>query len=347
MRGKTYQSYLWQKVLFLLVLLVILNIAIVFALNAGSMKLGFWAVVKGILGKGPDALKTVIWEIRLPRVAGAVLAGIGLGLAGNVQQVLLKNPLASPFTLGISQAAAFGAAFSIIVLGAGSYQTGAEAKIYYANRYLVSLTAFIFALLTSLIVLWLGKVKKLAPEAIALAGVAIGSLWASGTTLLQYFADELKLAAVVFWSFGDLGRLGLEEVRLLGVVISLAFIYFYLNRWNYNTLITGEEGARSLGVDPNKIRFWGMLISSGIAAVITSFCGIIGFIGLLAPHMVRRVIGNDQRFLLPGAALLGGVLLLLADTFARTVISPVILPVGAVTSFLGAPLFLYLLLRGK
>jgi iron complex transport system permease protein len=192
----------------------------------------------------------------------------------------------------------------------------------------------------------LAKLRGFLPESIILAGVALGSLFTAGTTLIQYFADDVEVAAAVFWTFGDLGRISWKEVLIITMVISLAFIYFMFRRWDYNALDSGEESAKSLGVNVERVRLGGMFVSSIITAVSVSFLGIIGFIGLISPQIVRRVIGGDHRFLIPISAIMGSLLLLFSDTLARTVIAPVILPVGAITSFLGAPLFLYLLLRG-
>jgi iron complex transport system permease protein len=288
----------------------------------------------------------VIWHIRLPRIIGAIVAGAGLSVAGCVMQNNLRNPLASPSTLGISNAAAFGANIAIVILGAGSIQSSSTDAVIINNPYIVTTSAFICSMVATMVVLMLAKLRGFLPESIILAGVALGSLFTAGTTLIQYFADDVEVAAAVFWTFGDLGRISWKEVLIITMVISLAFIYFMFRRWDYNALDSGEESAKSLGVNVERVRLGGMFVSSIITAVSVSFLGIIGFIGLISPQIVRRVIGGDHRFLIPISAIMGSLLLLFSDTLARTVIAPVILPVGAITSFLGAPLFLYLLLRG-
>ena len=157
----------------------------------------------------------------------------------------------------------------------------------------------------------------------------------------------MRIAAAVFWTFGDLGRVSWRENGLMAAVVGGAIVYFLFMRWNYNAMANGEELAKSLGVKTSRVRFWGLLVSSLLTAVSVSFMGMIGFIGLIAPQIMKRLIGSDHRFLIPASALMGAVVLLAADTVARTVISPVVLPVGAVTSLLGAPLFFYMLLKGK
>ncbi len=303
-------------------------------------------IAKAVVGKANDGkVNTVVQNMRLPRVLTAIVGGVGLGISGCVLQAILHNPLASSSTLGISQGASFGAAFAIIVLGAGA-QGSTVAAMQFSNPLLISLCAFVCSMGVSLIILALSRFRKITPEAMVLAGVALSAMFQGATTLLQFFANEVQLASVVFWTFGDLGRTGWREVRLMAVVVLAAALYFILSRWSYNALESGEQTAVSLGVNVNRVRVVNMVICSLTAAVIVSYLGIINFIGLVAPHMVRKVVGNNHTYLLPGSALMGAILLLLGDLAARTVISPVILPIGAITSFLGAPLFLYLLFKG-
>lgn len=342
-----YVRYTHRKVV-LVFLLALLTLAVaVFAINAGSAELSPAEVLLTLLGKAEERLQIIVWGIRLPRVLAAITAGVGLSVAGCVMQSILRNPLASPFTLGVSQGAAFGAAVAIIALGAGStHSTSADAVII-DNPYVVTVCAFVGALATTLVVLLLAQVKGVTPEAMVLGGVALGSLFSAATIILQYFASEVQVASVVFWTCGDIGRASWRDLGIMAATVGGALLYFLLNRWNYNALDSGEETARGLGVDVEKVRLAGMFASSLVTAVVVSFLGIIGFVGLVGPHMMRRVLGNDHRFLIPGSSVMGGLLLLGADTLARTVISPVVLPVGAITSFLGAPLFLYLLCKGR
>ncbi|SHI64279.1 iron complex transport system permease protein [Desulfofundulus thermosubterraneus DSM 16057] len=343
---ESYLKYTQRKV-FIICLLVLLTALLgVYAINAGSAELSPAQVLLTLLGKAEGRLNIIIWNIRLPRVLAAVTAGVGLSVAGCVMQNLLRNPLASPFTLGISQGAAFGAAVAIIALGAGStHSTSADAVII-NNPYLVTISAFVGAMATTLVVLFLAQARGVTPEAMVLAGVALGSLFSAATVILQFFASDVQVASIVFWTFGDIGRASWRDLEIMAAVTGAALLYFMANRWNYNALDGGEETAKGLGVDVERIRLTGMFVASLVTAVTVSFLGIIGFIGLVGPHMMRRVLGVDHRFLIPASSVMGGLLLLASDTLARTIISPVVLPVGAITSFMGAPLFLYLLSRG-
>ncbi len=304
--------------------------------------------MRTILGRGQAASETVILNIRLPRVAAATLIGALLAVSGAVMQCVLQNPLASASTLGVSQGAAFGAAIGIIVFGGGVVNSGStHVAIAVNNPYIVTLCAFLFGSLSTAVVLLLSQLRRsLGPTGLVLAGVALSSLFTGGSTLLQYFADETKLSAVVFWTFGNLGAVGWREIAVLAIIFGVAMVYFLLNRWNYNAMRVGADTAKSLGVNARAVMLLSMAICSFAAAVAVAFAGIISFVGLVAPHMMRRFVGDDYRFLIPGSAVAGALVLLAADTFGRLIIAPVILPVGAITAFLGAPVFLLLLLKG-
>ena len=179
-----------------------------------------------------------------------------------------------------------------------------------------------------------------------LAGVAISSMFTGATTLIQYFADEVQLSTLVFWTFGDLGSTGWEDLGGMAAIVIVLCVYCFAHRWDYNALLSGEETAISLGIHIKQLTLVGMILCCLTSSVVVSNVGLISFIGLVAPHIVRMAVGNNHVYLIPGSILGGAVLLLLGDLFARTVISPVILPIGAITSFLGGPLFLYLLFKG-
>jgi iron complex transport system permease protein len=318
----------------------------VIAINAGAADTDPLQVLRALLGLESGISKVVIWNIRLPRVVAGIVAGVGLAVAGCVMQTCLRNPLASPFTLGISNAAAFGANLAIVFLGAGTLHSNTHDAVFIANPYTVTVSAFVFSMIAMSLILLLARLRGFSPESVVLAGVAFGSLFAAGSTLVQYFAEDVQVAAMVFWTFGDLGRVSWQEVGILTALTLAALVYFLLHRWNYNALESGEDAARGLGVHVEQIRFRSMLAASLITAVAVAFMGIIGFIGLIAPQMMRRILGIDHRFLIPASAVTGAALLLFADTLARTLISPVVLPVGAITSFFGAPLFLFILAKG-
>lgn len=342
----SYMKSITHKRLVLWGLVLLLICLAVLGISAGALNLNLLQVVRTLLGLESGQAQTVIWNIRLPRIAAGIVAGAGLSIAGCVMQTCLRNPLASPSTLGISNAAAFGANLAIVFFGAGSTRSNTADAIFISNPYAVTISAFVFSLVAMALILTLTGLRGFSPESVVLAGVAFGSLFTAGSTLVQYFAQDAQVAAMVFWTFGDLGRISWREAAILTVVTMAAIVYFMLRRWDYNALDSGEDSAKSLGVNVERVRFGGMLVSSMITAVAVSFMGIIGFIGLIGPQIMRSIIGPDKRFLIPASALAGACLLLFSDTLARTVISPVVLPVGAITSFFGAPLFLFLLARG-
>ena len=347
----TYKGVIRKKTLFFFGLLVILCAITIYAIAAGTYDLSPLKVIRALLGceEGPAGI--VIWNIRMPRIVAAIVAGWGLAISGVGVQCLLKNPLGSPFTLGISHGAAFGAALAIVVLGAGATQTSvlrttASALVFLEDLFSVTFFAFLGAMAATLVILALSKLKNLSAGSIILAGVALSSLFVSGTILIQYFATEVEIATIVFWTFGDVSRSSWQEIGLMTIASVVVTVYFVLNRWNLNALSSGEDVAKGIGVEVERIRLWGMLMAALVAALVTAFHGVIAFLGLLAPHIARRMVGADHRFLIPYACIVGALLLLLADTVGRILIGSGTLPVGVLTSFMGAPLFLYLLVRG-
>ncbi|MGD6809987.1 MAG: FecCD family ABC transporter permease [Candidatus Bathyarchaeia archaeon] len=336
-----YNKYIGKKVLFILACVAVLVILFLAATAIGSSNLSISEVISQILNQSGIA-----WSIRLPRVLVGVIAGAMLAVSGAVMQCLLKNPLSEPYTLGLSHAAAFGAAFAIMFLGAGAMFSSSRDAVVVSNPYTVTVCAFIFSLISTGVVLALTRLTKVSPEAIVLSGVVMGSIFTAARTALQYFANDVQLASMVYWTFGDLSRITWDNLFLITAVSVPVLVYFIYNRWTYNSINAGVDTANSLGVNVDRHIVIGMILSSLVAALIVSLMGVIGFVGLLAPHMVRRVIGSDHRFLIPASALVGAIILVLSDTLGRTLISPLILPVGVITSFLGGPLFLAILIRG-
>lgn len=345
--NKIYREFIFRKKLVILILTLATIIAFFWSINSGATNIKFKETFLAIFGLGDKKSSFIIRNIRLPRTISGLLAGAGLSVAGCIMQNNLKNLLASPSTLGIANAAAFGANIAIILLGAGTVvSTGAgEVQIY--NPFIVTICAMCFSLMATFLIIFLSKLGQFTTESIILAGAALSSLFSAGTMIIQYFSqDTTKVAAVIFWTFGDLGRTSWKEISIMGFLILISIIYFICHRWDYNALDTGDDTAKSLGVNVEKIRLGGMFVASIITAVTVSFLGIIGFIGLISPQITRRIIGNDSRYLIPASVFMGSFILLVSDTLARTIISPEVLPVGAVTSFLGAPLFLYFLIKG-
>jgi iron complex transport system permease protein len=347
----SYHAVFKKKVLLFFLLFVLLGALIIYAIAVGSYDLPPGSILRAVLGQAGGPIHTVVWNIRMPRIVAAIVSGWGLALSGVAFQSLLKNPLASPSTLGISQGAAFGAAFAVVVCGAGGMQSGAlrmqgASPLDIYSVYAVTFFAFAGAMAATSLILALARIKKLSSEAIILAGVALSSLFVSGIILLQYFASEVELAAVVFWAFGDVARSTWKEIAVITAATFLTTFYLVLNQWNLNALSAGEDVAKGLGVEVEKIRVSGLLMATLIAALVTCFHGVIAFLGLLAPHIARHLVGSDHRLLIPHTCMVGALLLLVADTIGRYVMGSGTLPVGVLTSFMGAPLFLYLLLRG-
>ena len=339
-RPLAYLRYVQQKRFYLVSLVGLLICAFYCSLSLGVVAVKPAQLLATLLGHGAD-LRTqlVITKIRLPQALSALVAGGGLAVAGAVMQAILRNPLASPFTLGISHAAAFGAALAVMITGHGSLSPGEGTAM--SSPLLITTLAFVCAVLTALLISALAKRHGSSPEVMVLCGVALAALFSAATMLLQFFADDVQLAAMVFWTFGDAARGSWPEIKAMAVVVALALVFFQLNSWRYNGMEAGEETARSLGINSGRLRLISMLLASLLTATIISCLGIIGFVGLVVPHLLRRLIGSDHRFLLPAVWLAGSLLLLAADTVARLILAPQVLPVSVLTAFLGAPIFLY------
>ena len=329
-----YRKNELRSICFLVLLVVFLLLSILLSLRAGSYNTPVTELIKGIFGKSADKkVNLVIRNNRMPRICTAIIAGAGLGLAGCILQAILHNPLASASTLGVSQGATFGAAFAIVVMN----MTGTIG---------ISIYSFIGSIAVAIVILGLSRFKQVSAEGIVLAGVAISSMLSGATTLIQYFANEIQLTSLVFWTFGDLGSTGWDDLQPMGIMVLILLVYCFAHRWDYNALLNGEETAVSLGIHVQQLTLTNMVLCCLTCSIIVSNVGLINFIGLVAPHIVRMVVGNNHVYLIPGSILAGATLLLLGDLIARVAIMPIILPIGAITSFLGGPLFLYLLFKG-
>jgi iron complex transport system permease protein len=342
-----YAAYIKRKTAFIGGSIVLLAFLLVVSVSMGAANIPLSHVVLTLAGKTiSKQFETIIWNIRLPQALAAMVAGSGLAVAGAAMQAILRNPLGSPFTLGISHAAGFGAAFSIMILGSGAMSSTSLSAVTISNPYMTTLMAFVFSLVAAGVIIAVSKIRGASPETMVLTGIALASLFTAGTMLLQFFADDVQLAAMVFWTFGDVARAGWSELGILTIVTGAAAAYLIANAWNYNAIDTGDETAKGLGVSVDRVRLIGLLLSSLITAVIVAFLGIIGFVGLVCPHIVRRLIGGDHRFLMPATLVVGSIMLLGSDTAARLILAPHLLPVSVLTAFMGAPVFIYLVIRG-
>jgi iron complex transport system permease protein len=340
--SKMYRGFVKRKRLFLIVGLLILVVCVIIAAQNGPINISFVDVIKSIFTFDTSGVGGVVWNIRMVRIAGALLAGAGLAVAGVVMQCILRNPLASPFTLGISSAAAFGASFAIIFLGAGSSMTSV---VSINNPYVTTICAFLFSLLATGSILVLTKVTRVSAETIILAGVAINVMFSAGLSFMQYIATDSQLGNIVAWTFGDLGKATWSWNTLILLVLLPVVLYFFYKRWDYNALDAGEDTAKGLGVNTERERIVGMILTSVLSAFIVSFFGIIAFIGLLGPHIARMIIGSDHRYLIPLSIIIGAIILIIADGVGQVILYPSVIPVGIITSMLGGPLFIYLLIR--
>ncbi len=318
-------------------------------LFAGSSHMTVGETFAALLGKGSAAQNRIIWNIRIPRILAAVIAGAGLSSAGLIMQTDLNNPMASPSTLGVSNAAVFGANLSIIAFAGGFLSTGNNLTNYTvgANPYATSLMAFIFSTASILLVLALCRLRSFRPGVVVLAGIAIGSIWTAATTILQFYATDVGLSAAVIWTFGDLGRATYRTDIIMFIVVAAGILFFQIMSWKLNALLSGDAAAKSMGVHVDLLRFSTMLFASVITAVCVSYLGIIGFVGIICPHVTKRLLGYDHRISIPVSALSGSCLLLLADTLSRSIGNGSALPVGAITTFLGAPFFLMIIFGRK
>ena len=279
--------------------------------------------------------RVIVRIIRLPVASMAIVVGAALGLAGAEMQTILDNPLASPYTLGISAAAGFGAGLALVLgVGVGPF----------AEHILVPINAFVFSLLTSLAIYGLAKIKNASSETIILSGIALLFLFNALNALLQYHASVEQLQAMVFWLFGSLLKATWTKVFISFVVFILIVPWVARDAWRLTALRLGDQKASSLGVNVEKLRLRIMIYVSLLTATAVCFVGTIGFIGLVAPHIARIVVGEDQRFFFPCSACGGALLLSAASVGSKLIVPGAIYPIGIITAFIGVPFFLSMIL---
>lgn len=338
-----YQGSVRKKLLILGATMLLLIASTLYAISRGAVEVPLYDLLAILFGQSSDEmLAYIVYEVRLPRIVMAIVTGISLSCAGAIMQALLRNPLADPFTLGVSSGAAFGAALAIV---AGASVFGIN--LVQSGQWMIALNAFVFGCLAVLVVYGLARLKNSSTTVLLLAGVAIGQLFSAGVSSLKYFSDNEALKDLVVWLMGGFWGAKWQVLQLLIplLVVSLGILVKYA--WDLNALSAGEEVARTLGVKVKRIRWVCLLVVTLMASTTIAFTGIIGFIGLVAPHISRMIIGTDYRFLLPCSCLVGALLLLLSDTAARMLLSPVEIPVGIITALFGAPFFIYLLVKKR
>ena len=297
----------------------------------------FNSILDAILGREPEdtSIYHVVINLRMPAIVTSLVCGFGLAICGVCMQSMLKNPMADPYTMGISSGAGFGAALAMIlgleiIAGAG-----------------IVANAFIFSLVPALVILFLSKFRNATPTMMILCGIALMYLFNAATQLFMLIADPEDLSSVYKWMIGSVDGTSMGQAFIVLVVAILGTIYVQYMSNQLNLMGLGDESAKTLGVDVERKRLIMLMVVTLVAATVVSFTGIIGFIGLVAPHMVRAIIGTDNRYLIPASGFFGAVLLLLSHLVAMTIAYPLILPVGVITSCIGGPLFLFLILRNS
>jgi iron complex transport system permease protein len=322
-----YRRLARRRLALLSVLAVLLLASLVADLSLGPARYGYGEVVRALLGMDvPISVSVVVWEIRLPVALMAVVVGAALAVSGAQMQTVLNNPLASPFTLGISAAAGFGAALGF-VLGVSLLPSGWSAWTIPAN-------AFLCAMGCSLLIH-------------VLLGIALVFTFNAALSALEFIASEQALAAVVFWTMGSLGRTTWAKLGVATAVLVAIWPLFARQAWALTALRLGEHKAASFGIQVGRLRLQTILLVSALASICVAFVGTIGFIGLVGPHIARMLVGEDQRFFLPASALAGALVLSAASVLSKSIIPGLILPIGVVTALVGVPFFFSLILSTR
>jgi len=333
-----YRRLLARRVCLLLVIGCALLGSVLLDLSTGSSGMGLGQLLQGLLH--PQTLdvtdRVIIWNVRLPYALMAVLVGAALSLAGAEMQAILNNPLASPFTLGVSSAAALGASL-VIVFPLSSALLSRDS--------LVALAAFVFACASMFLLHGMSRLRGAGVETLVLFGIALVFSCNALVALLQLLATEDVLQQLVFWSLGSVARANWDKLSILAVVLALIMPFSLQASSRMTLLRMGEDRAQSFGVDVRRLRFFSLLRISLLSATAVAFVGTIGFIGLVGPHIARILIGEDQRFLFPASALVGALLLSLSSVVSKIIMPGVIVPVGIVTALVGVPIFVALVFK--
>ena len=322
------------------VMALIACLGVLLDLVTGPAGLPLAETLRALTGTGEvsRATEVIVWAVRLPVAVVALLVGAALALAGAEMQTVLDNPLAEPFTLGVSSAAALGAATAII-LGLG--------LPFLPARWAISGNAFLFALGALLLLQMLGRMRGGEPEVLILFGIALNFTAGAFLSLLQFIASADALQQLVFWTMGSLAAASWQGALALALVLALCAPFSFRAAWRLTALRMGEDQARSFGVDVRALRRWSLLRVSLLSATAVSMVGVIGFVGLAGPHIARLLVGEDHRFFLPASLLTGALVMSLASTLSKTLVGGVLLPVGLVTSLIGLPIFFALIMRGR
>lgn len=335
-RGE-YRARTTRKLLILAALSVALGLSFAVDLAWGPARYGLDQVVMALFDPAgvSDQVRTVVWEIRMPIAVMAIVVGAALSAAGAQMQTILANPLASPFTLGISAAASFGAALGIVTT---------VPLLPVAAGLIVPVNAFIMALVATLFIHFVSQMRGVSVQTVVLLGIALVFTFNALLAFVQYLASEQALSQVVFWTMGSLTKATWPKIWITLAVLLIALPLFARNAWALTAIRLGEDKAASFGVNVRYIRLETMLVISLLASVPVSFVGTIGFVGLVGPHIARMILGEDQRFFLPGSVLSGALLLSLTSIVSKSVLPGVVFPIGIITALVGVPFFISLIL---
>lgn len=330
-----------KKLLFSIVCIVAAVVVAGLSLGYGSTSIDFFRCYQIVWEHVTGNIQNTVYDYiivneRMTRVIAAVLAGAGLAVAGCVMQSVMKNPLADPYTTGISSGAGFGATLAItagISIVGGSYS--------------IVVNAFVFALIPMALMMAVSKMKGGDPTTMIMAGMAVMYIFNAFTTVMKLYADPDALATLYTWTVGTVSDCTWPDLMIMAAVVIVGTVVTQLMSGKLNILATGDDNAKAMGLNVENLRIGLLLLISLMVATVVSFTGLIGFVGLVAPHICRVFVGADNRYLVVSSAMFGALLLLVADFVGRTIIAPAVLQVGVVTAFIGGPMFLYLILRQK
>lgn len=335
---RAYQALSVRRQVILLVLAAMLGAALVGDIATGPASYGIGEVVRTLVAPaGADQqTRVIIWSIRMPSALMAVVVGMALAIGGAQMQTILNNPLASPFTLGISAGASFGAALALAF---------GVALLPMAGDYIVAANAFVVAMATAFLIHLASSRRGASIQTIVLLGIALVFSFNTALAIIQYFADQQAIAAIVFWTMGSLTKATWPKLAITALVVALTLPVFLGRRWQLTALRLGEARATSFGIPVRRLRLETLILVSLLSAIPVAFVGTIGFVGLVGPHIARMMVGEDQRFLLPASALTGALIMSLSSVLAKIAVPGAVLPIGIVTAAIGLPVFLYLILK--
>lgn len=335
---ETYKQITGRRRLIFLITFILIIIALFSDLLVGSSGISIEDVLRGILEgpKGESIIVSIIWNVRMPMTLICLCVGASLGLAGSQMQTILANPLASPYTLGVSSAAGFGAAMAFI----SGFPFGGTYSWVNAP-----LLAFVMTMISTMAIYHVGRYKGMQAQFMVLFGIVIHFLFQALLSLVQFRSTPEVAGQIVYWMFGSLLKSTWTGVIVSGGIFIICSVLLMRYAWCLTALSAGEERARSLGIDTDKVRLHVFVLSALLTAGAVSFVGTIGFIGLVSPHFARMLVGEDQRYLAPMSAMLGVLLMATASNVSKLVIPGIIVPIGIVTSLIGVPFLIYMIVR--